>query len=166
MPLLVRWPREIPAGRRLEALVSNTDFAPWLLDCAGVAPPSSMQGKSFRGLLSGADEKPIREYVYYHYWLHLTHLYTPAHVGLRSVRYKLVFFYGLPLDATGALQEETPTGWELYDLASDPGELKNLYGLPEYGEIARELKAELHRQREELGETGLYPELDALLESS
>ncbi len=43
-PLLVRYPAEIPAGTSSDALVQNLDFAPTLLDYAGVTVPKDMQG--------------------------------------------------------------------------------------------------------------------------
>ena len=58
MPLLVRYPREVPPGRSCDALVLNVDFAQTLLDLAGVPAPARMQGRSLRRLLRG--EAPDR----------------------------------------------------------------------------------------------------------
>ena len=59
----------------------------------------------------------------------------PAHYGIRTPEHKLIFFYGLPLDAPGARPEPTPAYWELYDLRKDPEEMNNVYGDPEYAEV-------------------------------
>ncbi|MDF1826451.1 MAG: sulfatase [Verrucomicrobiales bacterium] len=48
VPMIVRWPGKIPAGRRVEDLVSVLDLGPTLLELAGVEPPASMDGRSFR----------------------------------------------------------------------------------------------------------------------
>jgi len=48
MPFLVRYPPEIAPGTTNERIVLNTDFAPTLLDYAGLPAPSRMQGTSFR----------------------------------------------------------------------------------------------------------------------
>jgi len=98
--------------------------------------------------------------MYYRYWMHLTHHGNPAHYGIRTERYKLIFFYGLPLDAKGAKPQPTPPGLELYDLERDPHEVRNVYGDPAYTGVAEELKARLLQLKRELGdEDEAYPEL-------
>lgn len=52
VPLIIRWPDIIKPGVS-EALVSGTDLAPTLLDCAGLKPAPGMTGKSFKPLLTG-----------------------------------------------------------------------------------------------------------------
>lgn len=46
-PMLVRWPKGIPAGRRVEDFVSVMDIGPTLLELAGVQVPAEMDGRSF-----------------------------------------------------------------------------------------------------------------------
>lgn len=53
MPLAVRWPSRVPAGRVIDAFVSLTDLAPTFLDAAGLRPPGSMTGRSLWPLLRG-----------------------------------------------------------------------------------------------------------------
>ena len=72
---------------------------------------------------------------------------------MRTKDFKLIFFYGLPLDAEGAVRRPTTPGWELYDLRSDPQELNNVYGQPAYAETVKQLKAELLRLKEKVGDT-------------
>ena len=67
-----------------------------------------MQGRSFAGALKGG-RKPAdwRTSTYYRYWMHMAHsLEVPAHFGLRTERYKLIFFYGA--DQQGG--NRTPAG--------------------------------------------------------
>jgi len=47
VPMLVRWPAGIPAGRRVEDFVSVMDVGPTLLELAGAEVPESMDGRSF-----------------------------------------------------------------------------------------------------------------------
>ncbi len=79
--------------------------------------------------------------IYFRYWMHRAHEHdTPAHHGIRTNEFKLTFFYGLPLDATDALSEKSPAGWELYDMKRDPFEKQNLYENPEYAAVIKQLK--------------------------
>jgi N-sulfoglucosamine sulfohydrolase len=53
MPLAVRWPARVPAGRIIDALVSHADLAPTFLEAAGLRPPGGMTGASLLPLLQG-----------------------------------------------------------------------------------------------------------------
>ncbi|MFC1543264.1 sulfatase [Candidatus Neomarinimicrobiota bacterium] len=157
MPFLVRYPREIGPGTTNSDIVLNIDFAPLFLDYAGETIPPDMQGHSFRPNTVGGTSPNWRRSMYYRYWQHTTR---PAHYGVRSERYKLIFFYGLPLNMKGADAEPTKVGWELYNLEMDPQELHNVYNDPAYASVVRELKADLLRLKRELGDRDeKYPEL-------
>jgi len=160
-PFLVRYPREIPAGTITDELMANIDIAPTLLDYAGAEAPETMQGFSCRGMLAGEAECQRRESIYFRYWMHLAHRHhNPAHYGVRTKRWKLIFYYGLPLDASGAVDETTPAGWELYDMENDPLELKNLYLDPAYADVVAELRTELTGLKVQYADTDeQYPEL-------
>ena len=118
----------------------NVDFAPTLLDMAGLEIPDEMQGKSFKGVFEGDDENQ-RESVYYHYYeWPIWHKVQP-HYGIRTDRYKLMHFYY-------SMDE-----WELYDLESDPNEMNNIYSeAPK--ELIEELKKELNVLRKEYKDDG------------
>ena len=53
MPFVIKNPRTITAGTTSDAMIMNVDFAPTLLDMAGLEIPSEMQGKSFKGAFEG-----------------------------------------------------------------------------------------------------------------
>ncbi len=150
MPFLIRYPREIQAGDVNDDLILNVDFAPLFLDYAGQPIPDWMQGRSFRANLQGKTPRDWRTAMYYRYWMHGNR---PAHYGIRTQWYKLIFFYGLPLDVNGYDAEPTKPGWELYDLQKDPRELLNVYNDPKYRPVVQELKQELFRLKEQLGDT-------------
>jgi len=165
MPFIARLPGKIPAGSNTQVLCANIDFAPTLLAYADLPVPGSMQGKSFHGILN-TGEKPDdwRTSVYYRYWMHLAHHQIPAHFGVRTDRYKLVFFYGLALGSSGAINKQTPAGWELYDLQNDPKEVNNVYKHPEYKEITKKLKLELLRLQAEYKDNhDAYPDLQKVI---
>jgi arylsulfatase A-like enzyme len=141
-PLLVRYPREVAAGTVSQAMVLNIDFAPTLLDYAGVKPPPEMQGVSARPVLAGKVPDDWRKSMYYHYYEFgqgAPHDVRP-HVGVRTARHKLIHFMG-DMDC-----------WELYDLERDPHELNNVYDDPQYRDVVAELKSDLQRLQEYYGD--------------
>jgi len=153
-PFLVRYPRAIKGGSVSNQLMANIDIAPTILDFAGISFPSEMQGISLKDLIFGEPDSRERDAIYFRYWMHLANGHrNPAHYGIRTEKYKLIYYYGLPLDAAGAVQEETPTGWELYDIERDPFELCNLYEADGYTDIISNLKHSLFRAKEEYKDT-------------
>ncbi len=62
-PLAVRWPAKVKAGRTSDAFISFQDFAPTLLEAAGLKPPATMTGRSFLDLLTG-ESKVVRDRVF------------------------------------------------------------------------------------------------------
>ena len=159
MPLLVRYPRLVPRGSTSDAIVLNVDFAQTFLELAGVEAPQNMQGRSLVPLLRGDAVDDWRTSMYYRYWMHLDGSHgVPAHRGVRTHRHKLVHYYGEGLDQPGASTETRPEEWELFDLRADPFELTDLHADPAHAELVAELKAELRRLSDEVGDTA--PEAD------
>ncbi len=151
MPLIVHYPAGVKQKSTNNWLINNTDFAPTILAFAGVETPAYMQGRSFAAAIHG-EAKPAdwRKATYYRYWMHMAHnLRVPAHFGLRTDRYKLIFFYGTTPDG----KNPTPVAWEFYDLAQDPQEMQNKYEDPKYATKIAELKEELQKKRQKLRET-------------
>ncbi|PHN06241.1 sulfatase family protein [Flavilitoribacter nigricans] len=158
MPLIIRYPEWINAGTSNTDLVMNADFAPTLLDMAGLSVPEEMQGRSFLANLKGRTPEDWRTAVYYHYWQHLLHREVAAHYGIRTKDRKLIFYYGLPLGQTEF--DPTPPEWEFFDLEADPAEMRNVYDDPAYSAEVRQLKQlllDLQEQYEDRGQQ--YPEL-------
>jgi arylsulfatase A-like enzyme len=160
VPLLARYPRAGARGRVEDRMVLNIDLAPTILDFAGVRIPEVMQGRSLRPLIEGKPPDDWRRSVYYTYYENSWALagkgkaalsdpsfqyFTPhrvgPHRGVRTDRYKLIHFYS------------DGDYWELFDLQSDPKELKNRYGDPACAQIAAGLKRELARLREHYKDT-------------
>ncbi|MGL1890964.1 MAG: sulfatase [Spirochaetaceae bacterium] len=165
MPFLVRYPKEIKPGIKMDSIVSNLDFAPTFLDIAGLKKPNDMQGRSFLPIIKGQEPEDWVNIAYNRYWMHMAHHDVPAHFGIRTKEYKIIFFYGLALDATDALLDSTPAGWELYDLVNDPNENCNIYNNPNYKGLRDIAKKTLLEYRANLGEDDTkYPELCKLLE--
>lgn len=153
MPYLMRYPKEIKPGSVSSNIIINNDFAPTFLDYANVEPEQDMQGESIRSITKGETPKDWRESFYYRYWHHLSGHYVVAHYGIRTSRYKLIYFYGDPLDVKGNIPKKTTPEWELFDLQEDPLEINNVYADPAYTDTVKELKRELTELREEYQET-------------
>jgi arylsulfatase A-like enzyme len=131
VPLLIRWPGMINRGTRIEELVEWIDLTATITELAGAALPRC-QGLSLLGLATGATGEhrgwALSEY------RDSGHPYDPP-VYTTMVRQgdtKIVLHHGPPASARGR------TG-ELYDLASDPGELVNLWNDPEHADQRRRM---------------------------
>ena len=151
IPLLVRWPANIPAGSVNKQLIQNLDFAPTILDMAGLPAPGNMQGRSFKKLAVSENQQPWRDAIYYRYWMSRAHFNIPAHLGVRTGRYKLIYFYDNDRgpDGRAAVLGAKPNVrepfWELYDLEKDPQEINNVIGDPAYVKEASETAREANR---------------------
>ena len=151
MPFLIRYPAKIKAGSRTDAVVGNVDYAPTILDFAGVKKPLYMQGHSFKSICeTGNEPANWTNEAYYRYWMHMAHHDNPGHVGIRTKQFKLIYYYGA--DYQGINQ--TPPAWELYDMKRDPHELNNLYDDPSYRDKMKDLKKRLAALRKRVGDNG------------
>ena len=153
MPFVVRYPDEIQPGGSCQAMALNVDFAQTFLDYAGLPEPEEMQGASLRPLLRGETPRGWRQSLYYRYWMHLSHHYVGAHYGIRTHRYKLIYYYGEALGTTDSIEESKTPEWELFDLETDPLELNNVYHDSVYANVVESLSQELERLKGESGDT-------------
>ncbi|OYO17952.1 sulfatase [Enemella evansiae] len=154
MPFLISCPALIPADPEpIRRIVTNVDFAQTLLEAADVPAPARMQGESFWPELTGARADEPGGAFYYRYWENDEHNHrTLAHYGLRTDRYKLIYFYNDGMGIPGTTQARFDPYWELYDLQADPQELRNVAGDPAYAEVRAELTRQLWRKQAELGD--------------
>ena len=157
--LIMRWPGEFAANRRCSELLSGVDLMPTLLELAGVDAPGGMDGASFAGLLTGGEYQP-RQAIFGEQTWH--DMYRPLR-SIRTNRHKLIHRFNefpdnaLPKDfyqtCTASdelarhLESTTSARFELFDLATDPLELRPRIAetpdeLPEIGrQLARQLRA-------------------------
>src|SRR5699024_4403595 len=138
IPLGLRYPAEISACTVAGDLALNLDLAQTFLDYAGVDAPERMQGASLRPLARGESPEDWREHIYYRYWEHLK-AGVGAHVGVRTHRYKLIHYYGQALRIPGAIDDPREPEGELFDLESDPLELRSVHDEHAYAQVRREL---------------------------
>ena len=117
VPLLVRLPDGASAGRRVDALVRTIDLAPTVLDWVGLAAAPEIEGRSLRPELLGREAAPPRDALVEA--RRSRQLFAADHslLGLRRGDWAAV----LALDPADRVLRR-----ELYDLASDPRELRSL----------------------------------------
>ncbi len=124
VPLLFRAPGVTPAGARCSAPVSLVQIASTLLELCGAAAPSGLDGSSIARLLHepGAENAGT-------VFAEMRLKSKSPGAMIRQGRYKYCYYVG-DLD-------------ELFDLETDPAEMKNLASLPAYREKRDELKEKL-----------------------
>ena len=136
VPLLVRYPKLVKAGQTPEQMVLNLDFAPTLLDLAGVPIPKEMQGRSILPIFKEKTPGWRTDWLYEYYEFPGDHS-VRKHRGVRTEKYKYIHYY------------EAPEEFELYDLEKDPQEKVNLYGKPEMAKVEQQLRERLAALRKE-----------------
>ncbi len=169
-PWIVKWPKMVKANSVNKNLVSAIDIAPTFIQLAGLKPIPSFEGLDFSGLLTNT-ESSIRDYIYAEDHWHDYEDYSRA-VRTKEFKYIRNFYPDLPntpsadafVSATfetmramkekGELNDEQLACFnkprpeeELYELANDPFELKNLAENPIYKEELNKLREELKRMR-------------------
>ena len=137
VPLIIRGPG-VPAGRRVDAPAVNVDLAATIVDAANARPGRRLDGVSLLGRAGEPAAAPRRDVPLEA----LAPLFTGRdfpypfavpYYGVRTQRYKYIrWSYG----------DE-----ELYDLRTDPYELRNLAADRAHGELKAELAAEARRLR-------------------
>jgi N-acetylglucosamine-6-sulfatase len=129
VPMVVRWDGRIPAGTVSRHLATNMDLAPTFVAAAGAAAPAGVEGRSLLPLL-GNDRVVRRSFLieHKHSWLPED---PPTYCAIRTTRWKLVHNVG--------------DRGELYNLARDPWELRNLIGRRGARRIHRVLLRRLRR---------------------
>lgn len=139
-PFLIRWPGRIRAGSRINAVASQIDVLPTLLDAAGVIGDTGLQGATLLPALRGGGA-PVRDGVYLRYSECPGEHVVPCFYGMVNDRYKLVY-----------LHQPGIRRWELYDRVADPAETRNLYDDPRYATVRTQLMAQLDAMRREAGD--------------
>ena len=112
VPLIIRWPGHMKAGRRVPHLVQHIDIAPTLLAAAGLAIPSTMEGHNLLPYLTGDADEPLYPFLVAE---ECTRMMKWA---IRTNEYKFILSRERDY-RNGPLRE-------LYDLRADPDELVNL----------------------------------------
>lgn len=136
IPLLVRYPHLVPAGRLIDNTVLTIDLAPTALDLAGVKSETAFDGRSLVPLLRGEQPNEWRTsfLIQYNTDIVFPRVLTMGYRALRTERWKYIRYQDLEgMD-------------ELYDLVEDPYEMRNLIDDPDAAEELARLQTELDRR--------------------
>ena len=171
VPFLVRWPG-VSKSMHSRAMVSTIDILPTILDATGVSHETKMHGTSLRPVLWEAGSA-WRSYLVAEFHFHGGRPFYPRR-AIRDQRYKLIHnllagsakpstridgdlayqisreqrYEGTPIRQAFDTFADPPE-YELYDLANDPIEFRNLAGDSEYEEIQVRLTRALMEYREQ-----------------
>ena len=116
-PFIVRWPGQVKPGTvNSQDIVSPLDFAATFCEIVGTEIPDDLQGRSLVPILKGQTPDDWRKVFYYQYYEYPGAHSVRRHYGVTDGRHKLIRFYEPDVDE-----------WEMFDLASDPNELKSIY---------------------------------------
>ena len=132
VPLILCGPG-IPSQRRADAFCFLYDIFPTLCQLTNLPAPDSVEGRSLCPAIEDP-EAPIRDVLHF--------AYKDVQRGVRKGRHKLIEY---------AVDGKCTT--QLFDLDSDPLELRDLADDPEYGDLVTGMRKELHRWRTEFGDT-------------
>ena len=137
MPLIVKWPGRIAPGTRSNAMVQNIDYAPTFLQAAGIEVPEQIQGSSLLPVFAAGNQSPAnwRDAIYYAYYENDAVHEVAIHDGVRTDRYKLMFF-------------PRTNEWNLFDLERDPQEMQSVHADPQYQPILKGMQQRYRDLRE------------------
>jgi len=130
VPLLARCPSLFRGGQTFKEVVAGLDIMPTVLAAADVTPPAGLDGMNWLPLTQGNSPEWRRELLYEYYW-ERNFPQTPTMHAIRGDRYKFIRYQGI---------------WdvdELYDLAEDPLESRNLIFSEKHAQIVREMRQHL-----------------------
>ena len=185
VPLIIRFPDKRMAGTTCNSIVSLMDLGPTMLSLIGIEPPEHMHGEAFLGDFKAAVPKKYHfgsadrfdesvdmarsvtdgRYVY-------IKNYHPERPLIYRNKYREQIEMTMSLinmDKAGQLSDDaayifmkTKPIEELYDLNTDPYEVKNLADNIAYQSKLEELRQALNQWISEVGDKGEIPELDMI----
>ncbi len=134
VPLLVRYPRVVKPASEIDQMALSVDLAPTLLELSGTEAGHKMHGRSLAPLFEGETHGWRKSFLIEYYSdTVFPRVLRMGYKAVRTERYKYIHY--LELDGMD----------ELYDLETDPYEMKNLFYDPASQEIAGRMKKELER---------------------
>ncbi len=145
VPLIARYPglTAVDSPGKVDGMVLHVDLAPTILELCQAEPLPRIHGKSWVKLVRDGD-LDWRKSWYYEYNYEKQFPYTPNVRGVRTNDWKYIRYP----HGDGSPDRHMA---ELYHLASDPGERRNLINNPRFADKVRELQVQLFRCMAEIG---------------
>jgi len=185
VPMIIRFPNKLFAGKRDDRLISFIDLAPSMLSLAGINPPDYMDGSAFIGSHIRSTEPDYIFAVSDRYDAEYDRNRATRDKHFKYIRYydleKSMFLHSAYRDQMAIMQElyrlrdsqqltESQALWfrsekpeeELFDIENDPHELHNLADDPHYAEKLAELRQVCEEWVMSIDDTGLIPEKELL----
>jgi arylsulfatase len=163
IPLLVKLPKSMNAGKRLDTFAEIIDIMPTILDAAAIPIPEYVQGRSLLPVCRGETEIHRTE-AHSQYFCGSIHV-EPA-LMIRDHKWKLTVYpeqqsihdklYGDHYLKYSPFFDAPLVGGELYDLNSDPYEQNNLFDDPQYAGERERLMGKLQEWKAGLGPLADY----------
>ncbi len=134
IPLIIRYPKLIRAGSRIDAMTLGIDLAPTLLELADTKPAAPMNGRSLVPLLEGRKTAWRTSFLIEYYSDRtMQRMVKMGYQAVRTERWKYIHYTELEgMD-------------ELYDLQRDPYEMRNLIAEAAVRGTLESLQADLQR---------------------
>jgi len=147
VPMIARWPGHVPSGEVCHEPAMVIDFLPTFAQLAGTSPPDdrTIDGRDIAALLTHPTEaKTPHDVIYYYSYVHLQ--------AVRSGPWKLVRPRPArpPWCLWSARMTDEVTDWELYNLADDLSEARNVAA--EHADTVARLKGLFEQGRAEIGD--------------
>ncbi|MCX7014465.1 MAG: sulfatase [Candidatus Sumerlaeota bacterium] len=141
IPFLLRWPDQIPAGQKKDALFASVDVMPTLLGLCGAPIPNGVQGVDLSQVLSGKSDKEPESV-----FLSINSTgggggFIPSWRAVRTKEWLYAWSVGIE-----------DGDWLLYNVKDDPYELNNRVDDPACAEIKAKLRALTDQWRKETGD--------------
>jgi choline-sulfatase len=134
IPLIVRWPGQVPGNRRIADLVEMVDIVPTVLHLLELPVPPRLQGIDLEPLIRGRPGARGHDVVFSEYLEN-------EEAMVRSHRFKLIVGTGRRLRQDGYHTGKPLPGpyQRLFDLFADPGETRDLSMDPAHEAIKKDL---------------------------
>jgi len=163
VPMIIRWPGQVEPGTVSHQLVDFTDVMPTLMAIAGAEPGKEMDGISLLPLMRGVD-KSLRDDLFLSFsCLGVNDVYEPYPIrAVVTEQFKLIRYLNHTINPPRGNDVSKVPEYELFDLQSDPQELKNLARDASYTGILDQMKSRLEKWTVKVGDSGMETEYEAV----
>ncbi len=169
VPMIMRWPKGIPAGKVCDELVQNIDLAPTFFELGQAEKPKSyrIDGKSLTPLFKNGTADDWRTHLYLEMgasratvtedWSYIAVRYTKEQIAAikraepKNLPKAMSYIGRLGIGVRGADRPGFFDQDQLYHLKNDPKEMKNLAGNIAYDSRIKKLRQRMQEDLDAIG---------------